>query len=90
MFLVTILIALFSNANAECIPKDDAHRYAVFYDVNPLAMTKSQFNADLDLLERTFAPMFAQLGCPLVVERYWDDPTPNAAGIMWWRRRSPA
>ena len=76
--LAFVCLGLFSFANAECIPKDPAHRFAMYHDVNPLAMTKAQFNEDLDLLERHFAPMFARLGCPLVVNRDWNDSTPNA------------
>lgn len=78
--IVAILVSIsaFAKPTEHCIPKSPEHRYAAFYDVNPLAMTKAQFNADLDLLERVWGPYFDQIGCPLDVQRDWDDPTPNA------------
>ncbi len=42
-------------------------------------LTEEQFNAVLDRVEALYAPVIAQLGGKLVINRLWNDPTVNAS-----------
>lgn len=44
----------------------------------PSAISKSDFNAALDIVERTYAPIFESYGCPLKLIRSWSNGEVNA------------
>ena len=60
-----------------CLP-ENSHYYPET-EFMPRGLTLEQFNSSLDLLEKTYAPLFQKRRMQLVVRRLWDDGTVNAS-----------
>lgn len=80
--LLILVISLFSIANAECIPKDERHRNMFITQSAATGISQKTFETVLDTLENHYAPIMRARGCPLQVNRLWNDGTVNAQAYI--------
>lgn len=79
VFLAVLFsLGLFSIANAECIPKDDAHKNLFFSASARSGISQVAYEKVLDKLEAYFAPVVRARGARLQINRLWNDGTVNA------------
>lgn len=68
-------VSLAHTGTTECVPKNDLRISESF---NLSGITKEEFEAVLDQVEKTYAPIVKEHGATLDVVRSWDDDTINA------------